>query len=337
MSRTRRVIAPATALAVALGMSACVKTEDEGASGSASGTAKTTDLYNDPSASPNLGLPDNPRVVALGWSDGEVALSLGVKPVAIYDWMALGAKTKGVGSWVSGKFGSDKPKLISAQSAGNFNYQQIKELKPDLILNVRSKGDSKVLTNLRKIAPVVAAPKGSPDYGVNWKTQTRLIGKALDKGGDADKLVTQTTSLQQKIKKDNPQFADKTFVWGAKFGEAYGAYVKGDARFDTFADLGFVQNPPVDKLQKAGFFANVPVEQVKSLDADVAVLTTIAKPFSELKKDKSINSLSVVKDGRAVMLDEKDPSVVAMSAGTPLSLQFALKKLAPKLAAAAKK
>lgn len=333
---TRRTLAPALAVALAVTVSACVKTEDDSA-GATSGGAKTTDFYNDPAAAPNLGLPDNPRVVALGWSDGEIALSLGVKPVAIYDWMAIGAKTKGVGPWVSDKFGSTKPKLISAQSAGNFNYQQIKELKPDVILNVRSKADTKALASLRKIAPVVGAPKGSPDYGVNWKTQTRLIGKALGKGSAANKLVADTTSVQQKVKKDHPEFGKKTFVWGAKFGEAYGAYVKGDARFDTFADLGFVQNPPVNKLQSAGFFAQVPVEKVSSLDSDVAVLTTIGKSFSELKKDKPLGSLKVVKDGRAVLLDEKDPTVVAMSAGTPLSLKYALNKLEPKLAAAAKK
>ena len=38
-------------------------------------------------------------VVALGWSDAEVALALGVKPVAVYDWLGFGDETKGVGPW----------------------------------------------------------------------------------------------------------------------------------------------------------------------------------------------------------------------------------------------
>ncbi|WP_040386006.1 ABC transporter substrate-binding protein [Demetria terragena] len=340
MNTSRRTVAAAAAGALALTLSACVKTSEEaaesaGTSGSAKGSATT--LYNDPEAEPNLDLPANPRVVALGWSDGEIAVSLGVKPVAIYDWMAFGAKTKGVGSWASDKFGDSKPKIISAQSAGKFNYQQIKELKPDVILNVRGASDDKVQRSLRKIAPVVAAPKGAPDFAVNWKTQTTLIGKALGKGQDATKLVSQTTGAQDKIKKDHPEFAGKTFVYGAKFGEAYGAYTEGDARFDTFATLGFTQNPPVEQLKSSGFFAAVPTEKVKSLDAEVAILTTIGKPLSELKSDKSINSLGVVRDDRAVMLDGMDPSMQAMSAGTPLSLQFALKELTPKLSAAAKK
>lgn len=334
MFTTRRVLAPAFAVALAFGTSACVKTSDDSAGASGSSGAATTDVYNNPSAEPNLGLPANPRVVALGWSDGEIALSLGVKPIAIYDWMSFGAKTKGVGPWVSSKFGSDTPTIISAQSAGTFNYQQLKELKPDVILNVRGKDDDKVLASLRKIAPVVTAPTGSPDYGVNWKVQTNLIGKALGKGSQATSLISQTTAVEQKIKTANPNFAGKTFVSGTKFGEAYGAYIKGDARFDVFSDLGFVQNPAVLKLQSAGFFASVPVEQVKSLDADVALLTTIAKPLSELKSDKNLNSLSVVRDGRAIELADTDPTVQALSAGTPESLKYALEKLEPQLKAA---
>ncbi|MFW0791717.1 ABC transporter substrate-binding protein [Gordonia sp. CPCC 205333] len=325
MTTTRRIMAIVAMLcAVAMSLAGCIKSDDS-----------HQDLYNDPSASQvNLGLGDNPRVVALGWSDGEIALSLGVKPVAIYDWMKFGDANKGVGPWTTSQFGSDSPQLISAASAGEFNYQQIKELKPDLILDVRGKADSKVTDSLRKIAPVVAAPTGSPDFAVSWKVQTQLIGTALGKRAEADALIAQTVDLQNKIRSENPAFAGKTFVWGAKFGSAYGAYLPGDARFDTFAELGFVQNPPVKDLQAQGFFASVPTEKVKSLDAQVAILSTISLPLSALTGDRLINSLQVVRDGRAIELAEEDPIAQAMSAGTPQSLRYALEKLTPRLAGA---
>ena len=38
------------------------------------------------------------RVVALGWSDAETALALGVQPVGASDWLAFGGD--GVGAWV---------------------------------------------------------------------------------------------------------------------------------------------------------------------------------------------------------------------------------------------
>ncbi|MFT3716410.1 MAG: ABC transporter substrate-binding protein [Gordonia sp. (in: high G+C Gram-positive bacteria)] len=321
IKRIGAVFAVVAALIVAL--TACVKSDN-----SKSG------VFNDPKGSA-LDLPANPKVVALGWSDGAIALEFGVKPAAIYDWLGFGDATKGVGEWDADKFGADSPTLISAQSQGAFNYQQIQELKPDVILNVRAKNDSAVTDQLSKIAPVVTAPDGSGDFAVNWKTQTEVIGAALGKSDQAKSLIDATQATSDRLKSENPAFAGKTFTYGVKFGEAYGAYLAGDARFDIVSGLGFTQNPPVEKLQSSGFFASVPVERVGDLDSQVALFSTIGLPFADLQNDARINALNVVKDGRAVEIDGNDPSVQAMSAGTPVSLDYALDKVVPQLAAAA--
>lgn len=326
---TRRIgalVALVAALLVAL--TACVQTGDDGVDGER--------VYNEPAASPGFTLGDNPRVVGLGWSDGAVALELGVKPVAVYDWMAFGEATKGVGEWDAPKFGDVTPTLLSAQSQGEFNYQQIEELEPDLILNVRAKNDPAVTERLSKIAPVVTAPDGAGDFAVNWKTQTELIGKALGKGDEAAKLIADTEATSNRLKNENPEFTGKTFVSAVKFGNAYGAYLEGDARFDVFAALGFVQNPPVTRLQSSGFFANVPVERVSDLNAQVALFSTIGLPFAELQNDARLNSLAVVRDGRAVEIPEDGPANQGLAAGTPVSLKFSLEQITPKLAAAAR-
>ncbi|MEU1981384.1 ABC transporter substrate-binding protein [Nocardia sp. NPDC019395] len=306
-----------------LASTACVQSDDT-----------TYEVFDDPAGTPGFSLPDQPRVVALGWSDGGVAVELGVRPVAIYDWMGFGEDTKGVGEWDVAGFGDTSPELLSAQSAGEFNMQQIEELDPDLILNVRAKADSAVTDRLREIAPVVTAPEGTGDFAVDWRTQAQIIGAALGKGADADRIVAETTTAQQTVAREHPEFAGKRFVYAAKFGTAYGAYLAGDARFDFFADLGFVQNPPVTRLQSSGFFAQVPVERVGDLDSQAGVFTTIGLPFADLENDPLINSLAVVRDGHAVRLPENDPAVLALSAGTPKSLGFALDRITPQLAAA---
>ncbi|WP_280423836.1 ABC transporter substrate-binding protein [Nocardia carnea] len=325
MARRRIGGVVAGMVSVLLAATACVQSDDT-----------TYEVFDDPDGAPGYSLPDNPRVVALGWSDGAVAVELGVRPVAVYDWMSFGAATKGVGEWDAAAFGDSSPALISAQSAGEFNMQQIEELDPDLILNVRAKADSAVTEELREIAPVVTAPEGTGDFAVNWQTQAELIGAALGKRVEADKIVADTTARQQAVADEHPEFAGKSFVYAAKFGTAYGAYLAGDARFDFFADLGFVQNPPVTRLQSSGFFAQVPAERVGDLDAQVAVFTTIGLPFADLDNDTLINSLAVVREGHAVRLPENDPAVLALSAGTPGSLRFALDHITPQLAAAAR-
>lgn len=325
MTRRRIGVVVAGVVSVLLAATGCVQSDDT-----------THEVFDDPDGAPGYSLPDNPRVVALGWSDGAVAVELGVRPVAVYDWMGFGAATKGVGEWDAAAFGDSVPELISAQSAGEFNMQQIEELDPDLILNVRAKADSAVTDELREIAPVVTAPEGTGDFAVNWQVQAELIGAAVGKRVEADRIVADTTARQQAVADEHPEFAGKTFVYAAKFGTAYGAYLAGDARFDFFADLGFVPNPPVTELQSSGFFAQVPAERVGDLDAQVAMFTTIGLPFSDLENDTLINSLAVVRDGRAVRLPENDPAVLALSAGTPGSLRFALDRITPQLAAAAR-
>lgn len=324
MSRRRISVVVAVLASVVLGGAACVRSDDT-----------TYEVFDDPGATPGYALPEAPRVVALGWSDGAVALELGVKPVAIYDWMGFGEATKGVGEWDVAAFGDSTPELLSAQSAGEFDMQQIRELDPDLILNVRAKAGSDVTDDLREIAPVVTAPAGTGDFAVDWQTQTEIIGTALGQRERADRAVAATATAQRAVADRHPEFAGRTFVYAAKYGTAYGAYLAGDARFDFFADLGFVPNPPVTRLPSSGFFAQVPVERVGDLDAQTGVFTTIGLPFADLENDTLINSLAVVRDGQAVRLPENDPAVRALSAGTPASLRFALDHITPRLAAAA--
>ena len=74
MARRRIGAMVAGLVGVLLAATACVQSDNT-----------TYEVFDDPEGSPDYSLPDNPRVVALGWSDGAVAVELGVRPVAIYD------------------------------------------------------------------------------------------------------------------------------------------------------------------------------------------------------------------------------------------------------------
>ena len=274
---------------------------------------------------------DELKVVALGWSDGEIAADLGVTPDAIYDWQGHGEDNKGVGPWAKDTV-KDADIEVIENSGTTYNYEQIELLEPDLILNVRAASDEKVFNRLSKIAPVASAPEDAPDFAVDWRTQTEIIGEAIGKESEAKEAVDATDRIIKDAAADHPEFKDTTFAYGAKFGDAYGGYVKGDARFDVFGELGFVENPALARLKPSGgFFADVAAEQVKAFDADVAVLTTIGLPKKDLTSDKKITSLDVVKDDRAIILDETDEVNSALAAGTPQSIGIAVEGVTPDL------
>lgn len=321
-----KILAPTVILGLAL-VSACGSSSDDGGG---DGGEVVGSVASGPETEVRQS-GDSLKVVALGWSDGEIAADLGVAPDAIYDWQGHGEDNKGVGPWAEDAVADADIEVIK-NSGTTYNYEQIELLEPDLILNVRAASDDKVFDRLSKIAPVAAAPDDAPDFAVDWRTQTEIIGKAIGKEDEAKEAIDETDTVLKDTAKENPDFADTTFAYGAKFGDAYGGYVKGDARFDVFGELGFVENPALAKLKPSGgFFANVAAEQVPAFDADVAVLTTIGLPKKDLTSDQKIASLDVVKDDRAIMLDEKDEVNAALAAGTPQSIAIAVEEITPDL------
>lgn len=270
-------------------------------------------------------------VVALGWSDAEVALALGVKPVAVYDWQGFGEANKGVGPWAAPLFGDVTPTVL-ANAGDELDYETIQTLSPDLILSTRSAGDQAQFDRLKSIAPTVFAPPGTGAFATKWADQTKQVAAALGKTADGDALIASVEEQIAAAKQANPQFAGKTAVTGTKFGDAFGAYIAGDARWDLIEALGFVQNPPVLQLETQGFYAPISAEQIGALDADVAILFPIGYTLEELKADKLIGSLNVVKENRTVYLEATDELTQAFSAASPLSIPIAVAGIVPQLA-----
>jgi iron complex transport system substrate-binding protein len=95
--RIRFTAAVANTAAALLVMTGCASSTPESDTDSSAGTGNTVETMfgaiETPAASDDL------KVVALGWSDAEMALALGVVPIAVYDWQGFGAETKGVGPW----------------------------------------------------------------------------------------------------------------------------------------------------------------------------------------------------------------------------------------------
>lgn len=272
-------------------------------------------------------------VVALGWSDAEIALALDVRPVGVYDWQSFGETNKGVGPWATAKFGDVTPTVL-ANSGDGLDYEAIQVLEPDLILNTRSGGDQAEYDRLSTIAPTVSAPAGTAAFGTAWDVQTQQVADAVGRSAEGEALVTQVQDTIEATAAANPGFAGKTAVAGTKFGEAYGAYIAGDFRWDLLADLGFTQNPAVLALPTQGFYVPISNEQIGAFDADVAVMFPIGYTVDQLEADPLISSLAVVKDGRTVFLAADDQVTQAYSAASPLSIPIAVEGLTPQLATA---
>jgi iron complex transport system substrate-binding protein len=300
-------------LAAALLVTACGQVEEtEEPRG-----ATVTTMFGD------VTVPANPkRVVALGWSDAETALALGVRPVAASDWLEFGGE--GVGPWAAGRY--DKaPEILGTQE---LDYEQIFELKPDVILDTRSDNSKERFDELSKIAPTVAPPPDVVAYGTTWRQQLELVSTALGRKAEGDKLVKQVEDSFADVKERHPEFAGKSVAVGAYFSEQYGAYVRGDARADFMASIGFTIKPEIQELASGSFYIDLSREQVELLDADLTVVFPIGSDASAIKADRVLNQLPSAKAGHLVVLEDVD-MINAFSSGSVLGTLYAIEHTVP--------
>jgi len=268
-------------------------------------------------------VPANPkRVVAVGWSDAETALVLGVAPVGASDWLEFGGE--GVGPWAYGRYKME-PVMLGTQE---LDYEQIFELKPDVILNTRSDNSKEKYEELSKIAPTVSAPAGVVSYGTTWRQQMELVSSALGKKAEGDKLIAQVEDELTAAKKDNPAFAGKSVAVGAYFSDQYGAYVRGDSRADLMESLGFTVKPEIQALASGSFYVELAREQVELLDADLTVVFPIGADATALKADQVLNQLPSAAAGHLVILADQT-LVSAFSSGSVLGTRYAIDQAGP--------
>jgi iron complex transport system substrate-binding protein len=280
---------------------------------------------------------DDLTVVALGWSDAEMALALGVVPVGVFDWQGFGADTKGVGPWATDLFGDVTPEIIE-RGDEDLNFEQIELLEPDVILNTRSSNDEEEFERLNEIAPTVYAPEGTGSFATDWETQMTSVAAALGLVDEGATIIADTKDAIAAAADENPEFAGLTTASAAKFGDAYGSYTAGDGRFDILADLGFVSAPTIEELKTDdSFYVAISAEQVAAFDADVLVVVPIGYTLAETEADPLLASLSVVTEGRTVFIDPDSDLSGAFSAASVLSIPVVLDELVPELATAAAK
>ncbi|ACU34171.1 iron-siderophore ABC transporter substrate-binding protein [Actinosynnema pretiosum subsp. pretiosum] len=258
------------------------------------------------------------RVVALGWSDAEAALALGVQPVGVSDWMAFGGK--GVGPWAESLY-TETPQILGTME---LDYEAVAALQPDLILNTRSDNDQAKHDKLSQIAPTIGAPKDVVTYGTTWQQQIEMVGKALGKDAEAKKI---TEDLNAKFAA-NKKFDGKSAVVGSYFDGKFGAYVSGDARVDFLKAIGFTPKAEVESLATGTFFVDVSAEQLNLFDADFTVIFPIGADTAPIKQHPVLSGIPSAKDGRMLVMEDKT-LVSAFSSGSTLGVAHALDKAVP--------
>lgn len=284
------------------------------------------------------------RVATVSWVNDDVALALGVVPVAVpkNEW---GGNAHGSTPWKDARlaelgagWGTEKAPAQFSEADG-INFTEIAKAAPDLILAAYSGLKQEDYEKLTKIAPVVAFPELA--YGTPWQESTRLVGKALGKDAEAERLVA---DLEARIKDAAAAYplAGKTFIYGnlepAK-GDGVNVYTANDNRPRFLAQLGMELAPVVTAAagDTKEFYLPWSAEKANELASDVFVTwVPDAKTAEQITADPLLSQIPAITRG-ALVADSDNTLTLSVSAASPLSLPYALEKFLPLLGAAAQK
>lgn len=266
------------------------------------------------------------RVVTIGWSDADVALALGVKPVATFD---IGPGfPKGVGPWAAERYGDETPTLL--KFTDGLPLEEIIKLDPDLILAVQSGVTAEEYAKLSRVAPTVTYNKGRGAYLTPWPEQTELIGAALGQPDQAKRLVDETNAAVKQAREDHPDLQDKTFSFvAARDASQLSVYAPADLRVQFMESLGLKLSEGQRKVAEGQeFFVDLSFERIGELKADVlAAWFNTAAVRKTFTSQPAFKGFDTVERGGFAPLDIVQAQ--AIGAPTVLSIPWAIEHVSP--------
>ncbi|PRB71652.1 ABC transporter substrate-binding protein [Arthrobacter sp. MYb213] len=342
MKITRRAgLLAATSAILALGLSACGSTSSTDPKSSASADSSFTpvsikNIYGETQ------ITEKPEKVAtISWANADAVLALGTVPVGM-DIDAYGQNANNSTDWKDAKLkelgaplGSENAP-VQYKIGDDLDYTGIAASKPDVIFAPYSGLTKDQYEKLQEIAPVVGPIK--PNYTTSWEETTEAAGQMLGKADEAKTLVKEIEGELAQVGEDNKALKDTTFI-AADLSAPDTAYVysEGDTRPRFLSALGMTQADYVQKnAEKDTFFFTVSPEKVNEWDSDIVFASALAgNSVDDIVKSQPLYGQIPAVKNKAVALPGDDQATLAISAASPLSIEWALEHVVPKIVTAA--
>jgi iron complex transport system substrate-binding protein len=334
-----RLAAATAAMAFAASLSACStgSAADEGAAASSNEAEAGAFPVTIEHAYGETTIEREPdRVVALGWSDPDVVLSLGVVPVGASN-NSWGGTKEGSTIWFDEALaeidGAEAPTRIDDTSSGIAGaVSDIAKLQPDLVVATNSGMTKAEYQKLSKLGvPVVAYPGKA--WMTSWRDSLDIIGKALGRNQLADQVEADVEETLAEGEEDHPDLVGTShFVSWIDPTDTSSVGVYGDSRATVLTEVGLTQPEWVEGVTKGEAYGTISAERAATLESDLVLLTVESRAEADkLTDDKLIAQIPAVAEG-SVWWDLPDHSTAyALDVATPLSLPHMVDHLLPEL------
>ena len=278
------------------------------------------------------------RVATLGWSDQDMAVSLGVVPVGSTK-ITYGGNEAGSTDFFDAavkELGGAAPTRYD--DTDGIPFAEVAKVRPDLILATNSGLTKADYDKLSKIAPVVAYP-GKP-FLTPWRTSLETVGQALGRAEKADEVEDATEDEIEAASEKHPDLDGTTFMLtylSTTDLSTVGIYGSDDTRVAFLRDFGLEDAPSVLSVVKPGaFYGTVSAERSAGLQADVVLaFTDEGGSLRTFAEHPLIGKIPAFKDKHVYTEDDTVVSE-ALTNPTPLSIPVVIDQVLPKLDRAVK-
>ena len=276
-------------------------------------------------------IPAKPqRVVSVGYHEQDFLYALGIAPVGVHQWM--GDPPYATWDWAEPARAALDARP-DVQRGFEIDVEWVYLQQPDLIVATFAPMDADTYALLSRIAPVVAAPEGYPAWGAPWEAELRLIGEATGRENRAEAVVVALDARIAATAAAHPGLAGLSGTTAYYSEGQIVGYRATDGANRLLARLGIATPAAFDAMAGPGGNFMVSPERVDLFDLDVVLWLVEAPSRARIEALPSYRATRLAREGRSVWTD---PLMVnALSFQSPLSIDWALDRLAAALAEAA--
>lgn len=248
------------------------------------------------------------RIATVGWANQDTPLVLGVVPVGVSAANYGNVTANLLHTWTEQAFidlGEEKPVVFD--DLNGFNYEEISDTQPDVILAAYSGMTQEEYNLLSEIAPVV--PYKEQPYQTTWRDQTIINATAMGMAKEGEVQVKETESLiQEKLNKYPQLKGTKTaFFWiSADDLSVFYAYLPTDPRAAYLDDLGLEMPASVmDMVENTDDFSvTISRENADQLnDVEMMIVYGDENFLETLQADELLSQIPAIANGAVIFLD----------------------------------
>ena len=238
------------------------------------------------------------RIVALGQTDCDPLIALGITPIAIGSFVDKWYDP--VHPWNEEGFAGEQPEELNFLEV---EFEKVAALQPDLITMVSGGISKKDYETLSKIAPVVGTPVGFTDSAVPYGPHTVLIGQCVGREDEAKQIVADVDAAYAAVRDAHPEWGSLNAIHAESYTGSFQVLGKNAPRTTFLTSVGFTLSDELDEITGNDYATEISAEQLDLVGGlDLVVWCTDEGAIPDVQKDPVVQRLASTKSGRSIWM-----------------------------------